>query len=620
MDKALQKGVLKELFTLPLATAKAKFPSFVAQVLQIKELSSTPTGPKRFRFVISDSENFVQCMLSSHHNDLVYSQQIARGNFIRVKDYTPSNMKDKLVVILLDVEVMADLGVCERVGQPVPIDIKTKAEPEDDTDPNGSGTAFYGNNQQKTTFTESKMPLANSTNSMGTGGSASTNKTRGTGSVPSNIYAIEGLSPYQNKWTIKARVTFKSEIKHYHNARGEGKLFTVHFLDETAEIRATGFNESVDSLYDLLQEGSVYYVSKCRVTVAKKQFSNLTNQYELVFDRDAEVEKCEEEAASAVPQMRFKFVELAKLHDMEKDTVVDVLGVLQDVRDCTQITARNTGRPYDKRDVMIVDETGYSATVSIWGKNAVDFDVQVGSVMALKGAKINDYNNSRSLSLLQSSSMSIDPDITEAHKLKGWYEGSGRSTTFTSLQSATGGMGSNRQDTPKTILQVKDEQLGMSEQADYFTLKASVVFFKSENFSYPACPTEGCNKKVIQDSDGGWRCEKCDRSFAAPEYRYILMFHVSDYTGQLWLSAFDDIGKVILGRPASELVTLREDDSDAFLEELNKRAGMDWVFRCRAKQDSYQNQIRVRYSALSAAPMNYTTEAQTLAKLIEAYN
>lgn len=106
-----------------------------------------------------------------------------------------------------------------------------------------------------------------------------------------HILPIEALSPYQNKWTIKARVTTKSDIKTWKNARSEGKLFTVHFLDETGEIRATGFNEQCDALYEVLQEGQVYYVSKARIGFAKKQFSNLSNDYEITFERDTEIEK-----------------------------------------------------------------------------------------------------------------------------------------------------------------------------------------------------------------------------------------------------------------------------------------------------------------------------------------
>jgi hypothetical protein len=52
-------------------------------------------------------------------------------------------------------------------------------------------------------------------------------------------------------------VTYKSDIKEWHNQRGQGRLFTVHFLDESGEIRATGFNDQVDAFYDKLKEGKV---------------------------------------------------------------------------------------------------------------------------------------------------------------------------------------------------------------------------------------------------------------------------------------------------------------------------------------------------------------------------
>jgi len=106
-----------------------------------------------------------------------------------------------------------------------------------------------------------------------------------------NIYPIEGLSPYQNNWTIKARVTQKSEIKTWSNPRGEGKLFNVTLMDDSGEIRATGFNLVCDELYPRLEEGKVYYISKARVNLAKKKFSNVNNDYELGLERNTEVEE-----------------------------------------------------------------------------------------------------------------------------------------------------------------------------------------------------------------------------------------------------------------------------------------------------------------------------------------
>ncbi len=62
-------------------------------------------------------------------------------------------------------------------------------------------------------------------------------------------------------------------------------------MDESGEIRATGFNATVDELYDRIQEGKVYFISKAKVNLAKKKFSNIPNEYELALERNTEIEE-----------------------------------------------------------------------------------------------------------------------------------------------------------------------------------------------------------------------------------------------------------------------------------------------------------------------------------------
>jgi replication factor A1 len=71
----------------------------------------------------------------------------------------------------------------------------------------------------------------------------------------------------------------------------------------------------------------------------------------------------------------------------------------------------------------------------------------------------------------------------------------------------------------RTLAQVKDEQLGMTEKPDYFNTRATVIYVKQDNLSYPACPTDRCNKKMTLEGEEQWRCEKCDTTYPAPEYR-----------------------------------------------------------------------------------------------------
>ena len=116
--------------------------------------------------------------------------------------------------------------------------------------PISSGTAKIGDPKSMEEAASNPAPVAQASapaaaapQVMGRGGPA-TRGARGGSSArggrqqqsgPSNapIYPIEGLSPYQNKWTIKARVVNKSDIKHWSNAKGEGKLFSVTLMDET---------------------------------------------------------------------------------------------------------------------------------------------------------------------------------------------------------------------------------------------------------------------------------------------------------------------------------------------------------------------------------------------------
>jgi replication factor A1 len=105
------------------------------------------------------------------------------------------------------------------------------------------------------------------------------------GGSPRAICPIESLSPYQTKWEVRARVLFKSELRHWSNNKGTGKVFNVTLGDETGEINATGFNAAADAFYDKLQKDKVYYVSKGRINIAKnKKFSNVANEYEIVLD------------------------------------------------------------------------------------------------------------------------------------------------------------------------------------------------------------------------------------------------------------------------------------------------------------------------------------------------
>ncbi|EEB08690.1 DNA replication factor A subunit Ssb1 [Schizosaccharomyces japonicus yFS275] len=607
MADRLSVGSLNKINT---TSDPSEFPANpVLQVLTVKELNSNPTSgaPKRYRVVFSDSQNYAQSMLSTQLNHLVMENKLVKGAFVQLTQFTVNVMKERKILIVLGLNVLPELGISEKIGNPAgleTVDVLKQQQQQNASKPpseSSSTSSFYGN----------RPPPMNNAPAP----AAKRNAVRAGGGLSTIIYPIEGLSPYQNKWTIRARVTNKSEIKHWHNQRGEGKLFSVNLLDESGEIRATGFNEQVDAFYDILQEGQVYFISKCRVNIAKKQFSNVQNEYELMFERDTEIKKSEDQ--NAVPMARFNFVTLEEVGKVAKDAIIDVIGVLQNIGPVQQITSRATSRGFDKRDITIVDQSGFEMRMTVWGKQAIDFSVPEESIIAFKGVKVNDFQG-RSLSMLNSSTMTTDPDIPEAHTLKGWYDGQGRAQDFMKHSSAaTVGSGTNRTAERKTVAEVQAQHLGMSETPDYFSLKATVVYIRKKNISYPACPTPDCNKKVF-DQGGSWHCEKCNKDYEAPHYRYIMTIAAGDHTGQLWLNVFDDVGRILMGKTADELNAMQENDENEFTSVMSDASYVPYVFECRAKQDNFKGEVRVRYTAMSVRNIDWKQESKRLVDLIKS--
>lgn len=58
----------------------------------------------------------------------------------------------------------------------------------------------------------------------------------------------------------------------------------------------------------------------------------------------------------------------------------------------------------------------FQVTLTIWGTEAEEFNAQDNSVIAIKGARIGEFNNGKNLSTLSSSLIQLDPDIPEAHR------------------------------------------------------------------------------------------------------------------------------------------------------------------------------------------------------------
>jgi replication factor A1 len=98
------------------------------------------------------------------------------------------------------------------------------------------------------------------------------------------------------------------------------------------------------------------------------------------------------EDVQGVPDMRHEFVQLASLVDYNERDTVDVIGVITDVGEFTNNVSQKTGRPLLKRDLTLIDPSGYTTRLTIWGNQAESFELPgQNTVIAVKGASVSNY-------------------------------------------------------------------------------------------------------------------------------------------------------------------------------------------------------------------------------------
>lgn len=577
----------------------------IFQVLGTKIIESSAT--ERVRLNLSDGEySLATTMLATQLNHLVKEKKIDKYTIIKVTKYQVSVLQQsRHILICLEIEILkTGEEVGERIGDPISSNnfVKGSSRPK----PSFNGTSGPKSNANSSSAYDSPKP----TGKMQFGKENTPNTPGGT---PMRVMPIVSLTPYQNKWTIKARVTQKGNVREWKNARGEGKLFSFTVLDESGDIRATCFKEEVDKFYDMLETGKAYYISNATLKPANKQYNNTTHDYEMTLRRETIINPCEESEIGNLPKVSYNFVAVSKLSN-HISQLVDVIGVVKSTDDVASIMIKSQNREAKRRNLHLVDTSGAEVQMTLWGDDAEKFDGEGNPVVAFKGVRVSDFGGC-SISTVSSTTMIRDPDIPEAFELKQWFETGGCNQETTSM-TTTGGGGSLTT-TWKSLADIKDENMGMGDKPDYITCKCIVTYCKKENVLYKACSTERCNKKVIDLQNGSFRCEKCNKETNDFKYRMILNMNISDETDNIWVTCFQEQGEIVLGMKANEIGQLMEENEAQFEEILKKPNFTTYFFKIRVKMERYNDEERLRSTVVEVSPIAHEDYSRKLIADIE---
>lgn len=619
----------------------------VLQILGIRKILSETR--ERYRLAVSDGKHFGHAMLATKLNKLVAEEKATKLSLIRLLKFVQNNVQDKKIVIIADAEVVVK-DVDGKLGAPVSVtEIEkqnqnqglgrhhpgpqeatmpqdTAGLPTPDVKPNvhnanpytaaGAGAATT-NPYARNTDTSKSNPYSSNRQgaaSMDMGGPEEQRVPGGT----SNFCPIAGLNPYGNKWTIKGRVTKKSDIRQFKN--GNGKLFSFHFLDESAEMKCVVFTDFVDKYMPLIEKGKLYTISGGDLKAKNAQYNNLSSNYELIISGKSEIIEVADQS-DGIPQMVYNFQSIESLSEREPGTC-DIIAVVKSIEPVGEIVTK-AGKELKKRNLGLVDETA-NISCTLWGDQAVSFpDDGQPHIISIKDARLSDFNH-RSLSVGFQSEMEVDPDIPRCHALRGWYQDGGAQAELKTMSSMnTGPSRDPYSGERKPLSAIQDENLGTSldGKADYLTAKAIVHIRRDKEICYQACPAQtklgrDCQKKLLKDN-GKFRCESCDETFGEFKWRMMMSVMITDHTDSLWVTLFQDSIEVMLQHDAQYMGDLQEsENTEALNGILDEMIMKEFIVTIRVKSEMYQGTPSVRATVARMVPVDHAKEAERLLKEI----
>lgn len=423
---------------------------------------------------------------------------------------------------------------------------------------------------------------------------------------------IAELTPYIGKWVVKGRVTSKSGIREYNNAKGGGKLFNFTMADKSGEIKITAFNADCERVYAYVEPNKVYMLGRASVKAADKRYS--AADFEITLNSDSLLEEVvDSREVSEIPLAKFNFVSIGSLANVQPNQPVDLIGAITEISEVSTVVSKTKNKELKKRNITIVDMSRHSISVTIWGEASESFNGTIGDIFVTKAARIGSYGGK---SASAGDCIFINPDIPDVRKIKNWHNNL-LDSNFTALtQSSDGPIGGG--DQWKSLVQMLDMDQTRTisnsgqQSALYAKCKATLLSV-GKNPVYKCCPTAGCGKKLVETQSGELKCDKCQQTYSTYKYRYKTDIEISDRSASCWVTLWDEKAEKILQLKPEELEKImRAENKDAYEKIITRPNFNHYIFTLKSRIDTYNQEERVKLQVINMAPLISLTYSKQL--------
>lgn len=374
---------------------------------------------------------------------------------------------------------------------------------------------------------------------------------------------ISSLHPHRVCWLLKAKVTQKWPLSTSSRDHRKGQVFTVTLMDEEGiTISASFFDDAALHYFPLIAVNQVYEFEGGEIKDEKPQYRKQGSCYHLSFNAKAQVRQLP--SASFRPKS-LGLVAIAQLSSLVSATekYVDIVAVIRTIH------LQSDHQTYKKRFLDLVDATGFSVQLTLWGELAKDiiYDLPHSKAPII-------YCNCVKLSNYANITLSAEPDITDIHinpidsshisEIAMWRDQNYPSCrTFFPLTTINPSI-----PTPTKYISLKAVE-SLTEPCS-FLLRCRVRIIKvdeSNSLWYYACPTSQCFTELTELNDK-FHCQTCQITYENPLYRYRAHLLLADSFGEIWSVAYDEAGKQLFETSAYTLKGWSETQVEKYYDTL----------------------------------------------------
>ncbi|KAJ2641441.1 Replication factor A protein 1, partial [Coemansia sp. RSA 1694] len=381
--------------------------------------------------------------------------------------------------------------------------------------------------------------------------------------IPPPVCLISDLTIMgQSDKAIRACAMKKTEIKSWKKGGSKGRLFNVVLLDSSGVVCGTVYTELVDQLHSRFVVGKEYFVCRPVAHKPNKYASTVNREFAIGFGADTAVVPCPEQ--SSVLLGNFDFTPLASLRSLAYGDVVDVLCVVSRSLGIAMSSMPKLKHLSVRRNLMVVDDSGFQVHVTLWGDDATTFGAPVGSVVAFKGICVSSYGE-RSLSLPDLGLIFVNPNTPQAVALRAWYDNYGLQDTFQLYDSS---VDSTKDSSAQlmTIAQINSDVIAIKSTGKRFYLSATIASISLKDFDKPLHLSTNCSKHTRPE----------------PEHCYNFSLQASDGKDTIQIQCTDPVGDELFRATANEMVKLQSADKAAFDRRIDRAVSKKCTFLCKA--------------------------------------